>query len=309
MKIKSILVLLEPQDEQGALLEKAERLATALDARVKLFACVYDHALADGGILDPTRFRVRWLEHLREKFHTIAEPLQARGLEVVADAAWHNPIHEGIEQEIECSGVQLVMKSTRPHTLMSRSFFSHTDWQLIRCCPAPLLLVKARSWSAHSRMVAAVDPMHPNDRPGSLDRRILDAGRHLAEALGGELHAIHVRPPSSLSAAASSSRGWQMPIFADTAFAEAEEKELRATIYDLTRSFGIPEGRVHIESGHVADILAEFAEREAMELIIMGAVSRSRLHDFFIGHSAEQVLESLTSDVLIVKPGDGTEGP
>jgi universal stress protein E len=223
--------------------------------------------------------------------------------------AWHNPIHEGIEQEIECSGVELVMKSTRPHSLMSRSFFSHTDWQLIRCCPAPLLLVKARSWSAHPRMLAAVDPLHPNDRPALLDRNIMDAGCHLAEVLGGELHAIHVRPPSSLSTSASSSRGWQMPIFAGTDFAEAEEKMLRATVYDLTSSFGIPEDRVHIASGHVADVLAESAARETVELIIMGAVSRSRLRDVFIGHSAEQVLESLTCDVLIIKSGDGTEGP
>jgi universal stress protein E len=244
---------------------------------------------------------------LREKLHTLAEPLQARGLEVIADVAWHNPIHEGIEQEIECSGVQLVMKSTRPHSLMSRSFFSHSDWQLIRCCPAPLLLVKAHSWSARPRMLAAVDPLHPNDRPASLDRKILDAGRHLAEVLGGELHAIHVRPSSRLSTAASSSRGWQMPIFAGTDFAEAEEKKLRATIYDLTRSFGMPEDRVHIASGHVADALSEYAAREAVELIIMGAVSRSRVRDVFIGHAAEQVLESLSSDVLIIKSGDGTE--
>jgi universal stress protein E len=37
-------------------------------------------------------------------------------------------------------------------------------------------------------------------------------------------------------------------------------------------------------------------------LVVMGAVSRSGLKRIFIGNTAEQVLDSLRCDVLIVKP-------
>jgi universal stress protein E len=36
----------------------------------------------------------------------------------------------------------------------------------------------------------------------------------------------------------------------------------------------------------------------------MGAVSRSGLKGLFIGNTAERVLDSLTCDVLVVKPTD-----
>ena len=301
---QTILVVVEPRDDQGSLLEKAGRLAAALDARVKLFICTYDYPLADEGLFDPARLeklRAEWIEHLRGRLYAMAEPLQASGLEVVVDAVWHKPVHEGIEQEAECTGAELVMKNTRPHSLLSRSLFSHTDWQLISRCPSPLMLVKEASWGSTPRLLAAIDPQHPKDKPASLDRRILALGARLAAALQGELHAIHVRAPGATGQAKPESWGWTVPIFPDTTFADAAERELRTTIDTLAGDSGVPPDRVHIESGPVAETLAEFATRRAMDMVIMGAVSRSRLRNVFVGHSAERLLESLSCDVLVVK--------
>jgi nucleotide-binding universal stress UspA family protein len=37
-------------------------------------------------------------------------------------------------------------------------------------------------------------------------------------------------------------------------------------------------------------------------IVVMGAISRSGLKGFFIGNTAERVLDSLNCDVLVVKP-------
>jgi universal stress protein E len=39
----------------------------------------------------------------------------------------------------------------------------------------------------------------------------------------------------------------------------------------------------------------------------MGAISRSRLRELFIGSTAERILDRLHCDVLVVKPGDFAE--
>jgi universal stress protein E len=39
----------------------------------------------------------------------------------------------------------------------------------------------------------------------------------------------------------------------------------------------------------------------------MGAISRTRLQEVFIGSTAERVLDRLPCDVLVVKPGDFAE--
>lgn len=43
------------------------------------------------------------------------------------------------------------------------------------------------------------------------------------------------------------------------------------------------------------------------DLLVMGAVSRSRLRELFVGSTAERVLDRLHCDVLVVKPGDFEE--
>ena len=40
------------------------------------------------------------------------------------------------------------------------------------------------------------------------------------------------------------------------------------------------------------------------DFVVMGAVSRTRLQEIFIGSTAERVLDRLPCDVLVVKPGD-----
>ncbi len=54
-------------------------------------------------------------------------------------------------------------------------------------------------------------------------------------------------------------------------------------------------------------MLPRIAENIGAALIVMGAVSRSRLQEVFVGSTAERVLDRIGCDVLVVKPGDFTE--
>jgi universal stress protein E len=44
------------------------------------------------------------------------------------------------------------------------------------------------------------------------------------------------------------------------------------------------------------------AHQTGCAIVVMGAVSRSGLKRFFIGNTAERVLDALKCDVLVVKP-------
>ena len=57
-----------------------------------------------------------------------------------------------------------------------------------------------------------------------------------------------------------------------------------------------------MESGDARQLIPEFAERCRASLVVMGAVSRSRLRQLLIGSTAESVLDRLECDVLVVKP-------
>ncbi len=81
--------------------------------------------------------------------------------------------------------------------------------------------------------------------------------------------------------------------------AEAESRLKRTR-----RSLNLPAERVkiHVQEGHPVEVIATLARQLRAPLVVMGAVSRSALQRIFIGSLAEQMLDVLQTDVLVVKP-------
>lgn len=93
-----------------------------------------------------------------------------------------------------------------------------------------------------------------------------------------------------------------MTVSAEDLAREAEQK--RTLLQDLVAKFGIAPGDVHLEMGGPAAVLPHAAGALRADIVAMGAVSRSGLKRVFIGSTAEDVLERLPCDALIVKPAD-----
>jgi universal stress protein E len=88
---------------------------------------------------------------------------------------------------------------------------------------------------------------------------------------------------------------------------EAERRRVAGLLAELAGQHGLPPDRVHVEQGSAVDVLPRAAETLAADIVVMGAVSRSRLQEVFLGSTAERVLDRLGCDVLVVKPGDFAE--
>jgi universal stress protein E len=193
-----------------------------------------------------------------------------------------------------------VIKDTHHHTAAQRTFLTNTDWELIRGCPVPLLLVKPTPWSAGHRIGAALDPGHLDDKPRLLDRCILDEASRFAQALGGEVHAIHTYIPEAMVAA---STVMVPPLMIDIPV-EALEEERKRKLKDLTAltdDYRIPARNVHLETGGVSEALGRLAQQYEIDIMAMGAISRRGWRRMLIGSTAETVLEQLPCDLLVVK--------
>jgi universal stress protein E len=64
----------------------------------------------------------------------------------------------------------------------------------------------------------------------------------------------------------------------------------------------VPARRRHLEEGHPALVLPALARRLHADMVVMGAVSRSGWQRLLIGNTAEQIIDDLKCDLLIVKP-------
>ena len=70
----------------------------------------------------------------------------------------------------------------------------------------------------------------------------------------------------------------------------------------LCKTYGVPADRTHIHQGGTRQLLLTLTEQLRADAVVMGAISRSGLKGLFLGNTAEDVLDRLHCDLIIVKP-------
>lgn len=301
--IRSILVIVDPTIDNSAAVAKAARLAQAAGAAVELHVCDFSPDLDAARYLDmPTLTIAVEPVAARHQLHLdrLAKPLLAAGLAVRTSVDFHNPLHEGIVQKVASAAPDLVVKDSHYHGALHRSLFTNTDWHLIRDCPAPLLLAKQSAWRDPLRIAAAVDPNHPGDLGATVDHALIDAASAIAGAFGTHPWLVHVFSTMNLIAVDAGPSA--APLGPDYAALEVLRTLHRTQIEGIAARHGIPARDARLVDGIVAYALPEFVAEQAIDILAIGAIARSRLHDRFIGSTAERVLDRLASDLLIVKP-------
>jgi universal stress protein E len=303
-KLRRILVAISDLNHaHGGVLRRAAVLARATGAQVELFHVV------TGALTQSRRIgrRVLSLQLTPEESLQVAQKNLERiarsklllGCRVQSVAVADKPAHEAIVRRAVATRADLIINGTRSRGLADRLVLRHTDWELVRHSPVPLLLVKSDRLAGKAVVLAAIDPLHAKAKPAGLDGQILDVASGMTAVLKGTLHAVHAYLPLSVMLAT----GIGEPVVWNTTELDSNySQRVTREFTRVLRPTQIPVSRRHLLVGVAATELPACAARIRATLVVMGAVSRSRLERLFIGSTAEHVLDELACDVLIVKP-------
>lgn len=300
-RITKVLVALKPW--QGGLpvsLYHARFLSERLGARLRLMSCVYDAEIALGlstGESGALAAQVGLVESERALLGDFAASLRDWGLDAELEVRWGHPAEDVILDEIGRWGAELLVVGThqagaRPHTRLAQ-----VDWQLMRSCPCPMLLARDPQFSGYEAIMAAVDPLHRHAEPAGLDREILGFAALLAKAAESDLLVGHVHPNPGNYALASAVEVLPGVYYG----AENIEAVHRQTVEELAAEFGVRSSQVVLAAGDPALELVELVQRHSVDLIVMGALKRSALHEWLLGSTAERIVADVPCDVLLVK--------
>lgn len=306
---QDILVVIDPTAAEQPALQRSLQLSRALDTGLELFICQHDARLAGRRLFaaaEREAMRRAQMEHQLGYLRSLARELGDAAPPVALKVVWDAPLSEGIVRETLRSEPRLVLKDTHQHTSLARALFSHTDWQLIRDCPAPLWLVKSGALQ-RPVILAAVDPMHEYAKPAALDELILDEAERLAGLLDGELHVYHGYDPTPEIARAGAFAMAPAPLPLDE-IAQRVATAHREAFEQLLEGRALPDARRHLLPGNPVERLPALARQLGAGLVVMGAVARGRLKHATVGSTAERVLDHLPCDVLVLKP-PGFESP
>jgi universal stress protein E len=306
MRIRHILVAIgdlrrSPRSE----LRKAGALARAARAKLELFHAIDEpdpeRSFPETATRDEVaKQREAIVAKYQRRLERFARDPALRGVTVTCTAVWDYPPHEAVIRRALAARSRLVIAAARGHRLGARLLLRNTDWELIRHCPIPLLIVKSPRRYRRPLVLAAVDPFHAHARPADLDARLVQAGGEFARLLRGSLQLFYAYmpivavEPMAMAAAPLA----MMPPEAE----EVHTQHVTRVIGQLADKAGIARTHCHIRMGEVADQLSACARRSGAAIVVMGAVSRSAIARLFIGNAAERALDRLSCDVLVVKP-------
>jgi universal stress protein E len=280
---------------------KAAQLARACGAEIELFYTLATPAAADLAVVVDQGLRsVEWTlrQQALRQLETLAARLRNPDIKVTVSAEWDNPAYQAIIRRALRIQADLIVVSRHKGRHRAPWIMRLTDWELVRLSPIPVLLVKSPAAYRKPAILAAVDPTHAFGKPLKLDEQILTLANAICKCLGGQLHAVHAY--STLAVEIIPPLGLTPLLLKDDGARAASTA--RRTFERVLRAMPITRARRYLISGTPIDAIAQAVSKSRSAIVVMGAISRSGLKNLFIGNTAENILDQLSCDILVVKP-------
>ena len=287
-------------ERAAALAEENEGILTVIDVLETLNQDVQQL------LKHPLKLKEIVIEEKSKVLESLIEPLRQRGIKVRKKVVFGIPFVE-IIREVLINRYDIVMTVGGRKESLKEMFFGTTTMQLMRKCPSPVWAVKSTHRGEFSKVLAAIDPATRAENINKLNRNILKLAVSLAKREGSELHIVHC---------------WQQPweIILQTN-REISKNKLREFIHETRDKHnsklksclsehkldGI-DHHVHLLKGEPGTLIPELAKEKDIDAIVMGTVCRTGVEGFFMGNTAEKILNQVECSVLTVKP-DGFESP
>lgn len=187
----------------------------------------------------------------------------------------------GVIQQILREHHDLLMVSTRDKSI-AETILGSTTLEIMRHCPCPIWAVKPETNDRKKIMVGIHFDEKVADRNNALNEKLLRLTTRFRRATTEELHLVNVMPNAT-----------------------PEKRSQHASeLEQLGSSYRTPELKVTIAvlEGDVTRVLPEYAQENAIALALLGMLSRTGLKGFFIGNTAEKILDDLDCSVVTIKP-------
>lgn len=305
MKFHHILVVLNPENEKQFALARAVRLVKEQKSEQKVkitaFLTAYDvsYQMSTLGSAQEREEMMQGViqqrtEAIQPYFEKYADP----NIEFNATVVWHSNEAEAISAEVEKNHYDLVVKYTKEETNFTSLIFTPMDWQLLRKCPVPMLMVRDADWKHQRRILIAVNVGDDEEHfHQDLNEKLVSLGIDLADNLErGNVHLVSAYPPMPINMAID------LPEFSHDEQANTTRGQYLINMKALRQRFAIDEDHTHVYEGFPEEIIPKVAQELEAELVVLGTIGRTGLSAALIGNTAEHVINRLSCNLLAIKP-------
>lgn len=298
-KYQNMLVVIDPDQNDQPALRRAVYLYQRIGGHIKAFLPIYDFSYEMTTLLSPdertamqqsvVNQRDEWI---KEQAHSYIES----GVPIEVKVVWHNRPFEAIIQEVITGQHDLLLKMAHQHDKLEAVIFTPTDWHLLRKCPCPVWMVKDQPWPEESKALVAVNLASEENYHQSLNEQLVKEALALAEQINHtDVHLVDAYPMAPINIAI------ELPDFDPAIYNDAIRGQHLLAMKSLRQKFAIDEKHTHVEKGLPEEVIPDLSEQLQAGIVVLGTAGRTGLSAAFLGNTAEQVIDHLRCDLLVLK--------
>lgn len=302
---QDVLVVLDPTTESQKALDRALELAEHTACRITAFLSIYDFSYEMTTMLSGDERESMRLAVMKDReiwIDSLLSNARDKAIECTTQVVWHNRPFEAIVETVAEHGYDLVIKGTHDHDVLKSMIFTPTDWNILRKCPCPVLLVKDHAWPEHGQVLAAVNAGSEQPHHKALNANIIKQAQAVARMLHGQVHLVNAFPGTPIHVAI------EIPEFNPTEYNDSMRHHHQHAVRALAEIHDIAVENCHVLEGMPEDVIPKVAKEIDAEIVIIGTIGRTGLSAAIIGNTAEHVIDQLDCDILALKPEHHTLG-
>jgi universal stress protein E len=280
--VTSILVVVDLSPAAADAVAKAVLLGRKFQARIELFMCDAERGYALSQAYVPAgvnEARRACITQTRRYLNALRESAAAPDVPIAVDATCESPLYESIVRKVMREQPDLVIKNVTRVKGQSTAHFDATDWQLMRTCPATLMLTRGRAWQRSPKFGAAIDVSAAES--AGVASGILQTAQLLVGCAGGELDIVYAE---------------------STELPDTEREGGSRTLQQLVQEVSDLTPSVHVLAGNPEVGLPRFAKGRAYDAILLGALTHRPSYTAQVGTLTSRLVEALECDFILVKP-------
>lgn len=305
MKQFKNILLVSPINKQ--VLDVATSLMTTEQSRLSLMSVVPELELPTATTNDGKEVDLQSLMHkdVKEELQKTVQSLKEQDLRVKSVVAKGQHLFLEVIKQVTNKKHDLVMMLADGTSGFREQLFGTQSLHLMRKCPCAVWIVKPSRRKKFRNVFAAVDPDPENVTRNSLNEKIILRAKTLAANHNADLHIVHAW--NTFGGEVNRGRRW-MSKQEIRLYIEKVAESHRDRLNQLLAKNGDGSEIVHMIQGRPEQVIPEIVSKEKADLLVMGTVCRTGIPGFFIGNTAESVLNQVDCSVLTVKP-DGFVSP
>ncbi len=270
-------------------LQLAHRLGHAVEVVAFIYAPL---SRMDKTSAERKSIKSRLLAKREKEVQARINKYRQRGQTVNLKVVWEKDIHDWVIKRSAQSFDMVVKTGSHKDSII----YASTDWQLLRECRAPVLIVAEKKWHKTKPVLAAIDLGSSSSEKKQLNHQIISKAKILAEALDTELELIcAIEIPTLLA---------DMDLIDPVSYVREAREEMKPAIAQLAEEHGLPVRSFRVKKGPVEKVITSVAAKQRAQLVVMGTVGRRGVRARLLGNTAEKVLRHLRTDVLTLKLQD-----